>query len=61
MNKEEFKNVSIYEIDGKYLVGQYNYDVVNIPFEEGVPRREDVDGKEYKILSGETLKISENR
>ena len=48
-NKEEFKNVSIYGMDGKYLVGQYIYDVVNIPFEEGVPRRENVDGKEYIV------------
>ena len=39
-SKEEFKNVSIYEMNGKYIVGQYNYDVVNIPFEEGIPRRE---------------------
>ena len=46
-NKEEFKNVSIYEENGKYIIGQYNYDVVNIPFEEGIPRRENVDGKEY--------------
>ncbi len=48
-NKEEFKNVSIYEINGRYLAGQYNYDVVNIPFKEGVPRREDVDEKEYIV------------
>ncbi len=53
-NKEEFKNVSIYEIDGKYLVGQYNYDVVNIPFEEGVPRREDASGKEYIVYDVRT-------
>ena len=32
-SKEEFKNVSIYEPNGKYIAGQYNYDVVNIPFE----------------------------
>ena len=48
-NKEEFKNVSIYAMDGKYLVGQYNYDVVKIPFKEGIPRRESADGKEYII------------
>ena len=53
-NKEEFKNVSIYEIDGKYLVGQYNYDVVNIPFEEGIPRRENIDGKEYIVYDMRT-------
>ena len=29
-SNEEFKNVSIYEANGKYIVGQYIYDVVNI-------------------------------
>ena len=53
-NKEEFKNVSIYEAGGKYIVGQYNYDVVNIPFEEGIPRRESIDGKEYIIYDTKT-------
>ena len=53
-SKEEFKNVSIYEMDGKYLVGQYNYDVVNIPFEEGVPRKENIDGKEYIVYDART-------
>ena len=53
-NKEEFKNVSIYEADGKYLVGQYNYDIVNIPFEEGLPRRENIDGKEYIVYDTRT-------
>jgi len=53
-NKEEFKNVSIYGMDGKYLVGQYIYDVVNIPFEEGVPRRESIDGKEYIVYDTKT-------
>ena len=53
-NKEEFKNVSIYDADGKYLVGQYIYDVVNIPFEEGVPRRESIDGKEYIVYDTKT-------
>lgn len=53
-NKEEFKNVSIYGMDGKYLVGQYIYDVVNIPFEEGVPRRENIDGKEYIVYDTKT-------
>jgi len=53
-SKEEFKNVSIYEMDGKYLVGQYNYDVVNIPFEEGVPRKERVDGKDYIVYDART-------
>ena len=53
-SKEEFKNVSIYEMDGKYLVGQYNYDVVNIPFEEGIPRKESLDGKEYIVYDART-------
>ena len=53
-SKEEFKNVSIYEMDGKYLVGQYNYDVVNIPFEEGIPRRESIDGKDYIVYDTRT-------
>ena len=53
-SKEEFKNVSIYGMDGKYLVGQYNYDVVNISFEEGVPRKENIDGKEYIVYDART-------
>lgn len=53
-SKEEFKNVSIYEANGKYIVGQYIYDVVNIPFEEGVPRRESIDGKEYIVYDKRT-------
>ena len=52
--KEEFKNVSIYESDGKYIVGQYNYDVANIPFEESIPRRENIDGKEYIVYDTKT-------
>ncbi len=53
-SKEEFKNVSIYEASGKYIVGQYIYDVVNIPFEEGIPRRESIDGKEYIVYDTKT-------
>ena len=53
-SKEEFKNVSIYEMNGKYLVGQYNYDVVNIPFKEGIPRRESIDGKDYIVYDTRT-------
>ena len=53
-SKEEFKNVSIYETTGKYIVGQYIYDVVNVPFEEGVPRRENIDGKEYIVYDTKT-------
>lgn len=48
-SKEEFKNVSIYDSDGKYIIGQYIYDAENIPFEEGIPRREKIDGKEYIV------------
>ena len=53
-NKEEFKNVTIYEPNGKYIVGQYNYDVENIPFREGIPRRESIDGKEYIVYDTRT-------
>ncbi|MBR5506944.1 MAG: HAMP domain-containing histidine kinase [Clostridia bacterium] len=53
-SEEEFKNVSIYAFDGNYIVGQYNYDVVNIPFEEGIPRRENVSGKEYIVYDTRT-------
>ncbi len=53
-SEEEFKNVSIHGYDGKYLVGQYNYDVISIPFEEGVPRREKVDGKEFIVYDTRT-------
>ena len=53
-NKEEFKNVSIYEANGKYIVGQYIYDVANIPFKEGVPRRESIEGKEYIVYDTRT-------
>ncbi|MBR4720236.1 MAG: HAMP domain-containing histidine kinase [Clostridia bacterium] len=48
-NEEEFKNVSIYDADGKYIVGKYIYDATNIPFKEGVPRKESIDGKEYIV------------
>lgn len=53
-NKEEFKNVSIYDNEGKYLVGQYIYDVTNVAFEEGVPRRESIEGKEYIVYDTRT-------
>ncbi|UKI35317.1 MAG: hypothetical protein L6V93_14125 [Clostridiales bacterium] len=46
---EEFKNVTIYDTSGAYLVGQYIYDVSNIEFKDGILRRETVDGKEYII------------
>ncbi len=47
--EEEFKNVSIYDSDGKYLVGKYIYDAASIPFEEGVLRSESIDGKKYIV------------
>ncbi len=53
-SKEEFGSVSIHEAGGKYIVGQYIYDVVNIPFSEGVTRRESVDGKEYIVYDVQT-------
>lgn len=48
-SNKEFKNVSIYTSDGEYIVGQYIYDIANVDFAEGKPRREIVDGKEYII------------
>lgn len=48
-NDEDFKNVSLYEISGEYIAGQYIYDIAGIGFKEGVPRRETVDGKEYIV------------
>lgn len=45
----DFKNVSIHSLDGEYMAGQYMYDIANIEFKEGRPRRETVDGKEYII------------
>lgn len=48
-NNKEFKNVSIYNSDGEYIVGQYIYDIANIEFHEGRPRRETVDGKDYIV------------
>jgi len=53
-SEEEFKNVSIYEISGKHIAGQYIYDVANIPLKEGIPRRENVDGKEYIVYDTRT-------
>lgn len=46
---KEFNNVSIYELNGKYIAGQYVYDISNIEFKEGRPRRETVEGKEYIV------------
>lgn len=48
-NNREFKNVSLYEAGGKYITGQYIYDVASIEFKEGSPRREIADNKEYIV------------
>lgn len=48
-NDREFKNVSIYGEDGGYIVGQYIYDIAEIKFREGKPRRESIDGREYIV------------
>lgn len=46
---KEFKSVTIYRNDGKYVVGKYNYDVSGVPFRDGVLRRESIEGKDYLI------------
>lgn len=48
-NNREFKNVSLYEAGGKYITGQYIYDIASIEFKEGPPRREIADNKEYVV------------
>lgn len=48
-SKEKFTSVSIYNSEGEYIVGQYIYDAEEIPFVEGAPRRESIDGKEYIV------------
>lgn len=48
-NNREFKNVSLYEAGGKYITGQYIYDIASIEFKEGPPRREIADNKEYIV------------
>ena len=48
-NEEEFRNVSIYTTYGKHIVGQYIYDITNIEFKQGAPRKETVGGKDYII------------
>lgn len=48
-SSKDFKNVSIYESNGEYITGQYIYDIANIKFREGRPRRESVDGREYIV------------
>lgn len=48
-NDKDFKNVSIYKLSGEYIAGQYIYDIAEIKFKEGVPHRENVDGREYIV------------
>ena len=48
-NDEEFKNVTIYKNDGEYLTGQYTYDITNIAFKKGPPRKETIGGKDYIV------------
>lgn len=48
-NNEEFKNVSIYSDNGSYVIGQYNYDVSNIPFKNEFLRKESINGKTYIV------------
>lgn len=48
-SNRHFKNVSIHDFDGNHIKGQYIYDVESIPFRDGPPRRETVDGKEYIV------------
>ncbi|MBQ2696931.1 MAG: HAMP domain-containing histidine kinase [Clostridia bacterium] len=48
-SNKEFKNVSIYSGTGEYIVGQYIYDVSELPFKHDVLRHETIDGKEYII------------
>ena len=48
-NEEEFRNVSIYTTYGKHIVVQYIYDITNIEFKQGAPRKETVGGKDYII------------
>ena len=48
-SKKEFRNVSIYSDKGEYIVGQYLYDLADIPFDEFFPRKETVEGKEYIV------------
>ena len=47
-SKEEFKNVSIYLIDGDFVVGQYLHDLSFVPFEERL-RHETIGGEEYIV------------
>ena len=48
-SNRHLKNVSIHDFAGNHIAGQYIYDVENIPFHDGPPRRETVDDKEYIV------------
>lgn len=48
-NNEEFKGVSIYRNDGEYIVGQYDYDISKIPFQNEFLRKEGINGESYII------------
>lgn len=48
-NNEEFRNVTIYRGNGQYVVGQYNYDLDSIRFEDDMLRRETVNGETYLV------------
>lgn len=48
-DNEEFKNVSLYSPDGKYIAGQYISGMSAVKFHEGRPRRVKADGKEYIV------------
>lgn len=47
--EHKFRNVSIYDVYGKYVVGQYSYDIQDIPFEHDRIRRVTVSDEEYII------------
>lgn len=47
-NSEEFKNVTIYRENGEYVVGQFLYDLSDVPFKHEL-RRETVDGEVYIV------------
>lgn len=48
-SNKDFKNVSIYQRNGEYVVGQNVYDISNIEFKDDEIRRETVDGKDYIV------------
>lgn len=48
-NEKEFRNVSLYERSGKYICGQYVYDVASIEFKPGTARKETINGTSYIV------------